>query len=235
MPSLLELLTAKAEPVTNPKTTLYDLLNEPSDDENDYQQYLEDVSPQMLVESGPNFKQTTAVKKANGQSMWERNQEFLQRKKEKLKQIEQQNKASFKPTINKKSKILDRKRQIQMRTKLSIKTNLPSKEPLLQLPLSSKEVKVYPTQNSKKDQPMSQCKPVLAKSQQIIEKDAVKSIDHKFFFAENFPQSEEKCIEQSNRPSFLEFPTDNDYEEADEQPKSFELLFDANCSFSGKK
>lgn len=47
------------------------------------------------------------------QSVYERNKEFLQRKKERLKQIEKETAASFKPKINKKSALLDRLRMGQ--------------------------------------------------------------------------------------------------------------------------
>lgn len=235
MPNLLELLTAKTEHLVCPKSTIYELLNEPSDDENDCQMYIEAITPQQLSEFNSKLRQATTIKKTNSQSMWERNQEFLQRKKEKLKQIEQQNKASFKPTINKKSEKLDRKRQMQMRVKPNSQSNLSSKEPLLSLPLSSKEVRIIANQQLKATQPISQKKPISIKIQSLGEEAKVKEVNHECILVENLPPCDEKWVEQSNKPSFLEFPTDNDCEETDEQPQNFELLFDANCSFSGKK
>jgi hypothetical protein len=66
------------------------------------------------VDTLPKIPTHQSIKKIQTQSVWERNQEFLQRKQEKIKQIEKQNKASFKPMINKKSAIIDRNRHLQM-------------------------------------------------------------------------------------------------------------------------
>jgi hypothetical protein len=50
------------------------------------------------------------LKKTLTQTVYERNKEFLERKKEKLRQIEKDMSASFKPKINKKSIMIDKQR-----------------------------------------------------------------------------------------------------------------------------
>jgi hypothetical protein len=65
----------------------------------------EDVKP-ILTNRAPISKRSMQQQ----QSVYERNKEFLQRKKERLKQIEKETAASFKPKINKKSALLDRLR-----------------------------------------------------------------------------------------------------------------------------
>jgi hypothetical protein len=54
--------------------------------------------------------QAPTSKRGVHQSVYERNKEFLERKKERLKQIEKETAASFKPKINKKSALIDRLR-----------------------------------------------------------------------------------------------------------------------------